>query len=131
MNYLVVAIIIIISIAIVVTIGYFLVPTTEILPILPILPIISYEKQKENSWDGSSVKEYTCPNGKNVNLKGNNNDYANYCIFDTEKDVKEWCDNDEKCIGYVNVDGDVKFQAVTKTKPNSYNKMFFYKKTVI
>jgi hypothetical protein len=127
MNYLVVTIGIVIAIAIVVVVGYFYFPTPKVLK-EPVVVYI-YEKQEENLWDGSASKEYTCQNAKNVNLKG---DYANYCIFDTEKDVNEWCNNDSECIGYVKKDGqDENYSAVKKTTPNSAfnNTLFFYKKT--
>jgi hypothetical protein len=63
---------------------------------------ITYSKVPGNNyWDANSGGIYTCKNAPNVNLTGGNGDFANYCIFDKEQDVQNWCSSDSKCVGYV------------------------------
>lgn len=67
-----------------------------------------------NMWDSNASGEYKCA-AQNRNITGNNGDFANYCIFDTEADVRNWCSyaSSQGCVGYVSENGN-KFQALTK-----------------
>jgi hypothetical protein len=73
-----------------------------------------YNLQFGNSyWDPNNANEYTCPNAINVNKTGDNNDYAKYCIFNNESDVRKWCSSDPNCYGYVYRNN--MFQALNKS----------------
>jgi hypothetical protein len=76
-------------------------------------------------WSGESANEYVCTGAKGRNVTGNNGDYNRYCIFDNEIDVKEFCNSDLFCNGYIqrgNMFTATKKPVVNKTANGVYNK---------
>lgn len=61
----------------------------------------TYLDSGKGYWDPNGPKKYMCPDALNVNLLGNSGDYANYCIFNAENAVRDWCNKDTTCVGYV------------------------------
>lgn len=69
-------------------------------------------------WDGNAGGAYKCPTATNVNLTGGNNDFANYCIFNTAADAEAWCSSDPTCFGYATNSGSM-FQCTNNPVPNA------------
>ena len=57
---------------------------------------------------------FKCDGATGRNVTGNNNDYANYCMFDTFVDAEKYCDTDNNCRGLL-YNGDA--IQVTRTDP--------------
>ena len=62
---------------------------------------------KKPFWDSDRSK-IDCENAKGRDIKGNNGDYANYCIFtgaDAEVNAQNACTSSDECVGYVGAEG--------------------------
>ena len=77
-------------------------------------------------WDGNSAGVYTCPNAQNVNTTGGNGNWKNYCVFNSVKDVQNYCNSSPSCLGYV-TNGSNIFQA-TNNPVKDPNGGAYYKK---
>jgi hypothetical protein len=49
-----------------------------------------------NYWDTNGPGMYTCPSAPGVRT-----DLPDWCIFNTEDDVRNWCSSDINCVGFV------------------------------
>ncbi len=61
-----------------------------------------------------AADKFTCDGAVGRNVTGNNNDYANYCIFNTQTDAQTYCNSDAQCKGIIAAD---KAFAVTRDNP--------------
>jgi hypothetical protein len=84
-----------------------------------------------NWWDGNAPKQYMCPNAKNVNLKGNGGDYANYCIIADVDSARSWCEGDPKCkavLPVYNYFYQVTDNPIERTSENPYGNSILWMK---
>jgi hypothetical protein len=93
--------------------------------------IITYNMESKGMWASEKSKEYTCDdaNCRGRNIIGNNGDYNNYCIFNTETDAKAYCNFDPTCKGYIN-NNNIFYQLTRNPykNPDTPNSMYFNKK---
>jgi hypothetical protein len=77
---------------------------------------------KKPFWDSNRDK-IDCENARGRDIKGNNGDYANYCIFtgaDAEVNAQNACTSSDECVGYVGVEGSKNmFQLTSMPKADS------------
>jgi hypothetical protein len=77
---------------------------------------------KKPFWDSNRDK-IDCENARGRDIKGNNGDYANYCIFtgaDAEVNAQNACTSSDECVGYVGVEGSKDmFQLTSMPKADS------------
>lgn len=86
---------------------------------------IKYTKTKSSGqWAGDA---FTCEGAVGRNITGNNNDYANYCMFDKLDDAQAYCNKDGQCKGVVSNDN---IHVATRKPPveNSSANASFYSK---
>jgi len=84
------------------------------------------EKFKSGWWDGNKPGIYTCPGATNRNKTDGGGNWDNYCIFNTVKDVENYCDTDPSCLGYV-TNGSNLFQATNNPVPSNEGGAYYQK----
>ena len=62
--------------------------------------LVWYKWNTDGLWPTKQQSFPPCPKALGVNVKGNAGDYANYCIFDTELDARNFCFYERNCTGY-------------------------------
>ncbi len=76
-------------------------------------------------WASEKPGAYVCNGAEGRNVKGDEGNYANYCIFDNQNDVEKYCTTDKACRGYVGITG--KYQAVAAEPiPSTVTNGVFY-----
>ena len=103
--------------------GYF---SGVTIPMIP--PTNTYIKANASGmWDSAAAGAYTCAGATNRNTTGGNNDFNNYCIFNSAQDAQNYCITDPSCQGYV-TNSNSMFQLTKNAVANSGANGAFFKK---
>lgn len=82
-----------------------------------------YTTQNEKLWPSERAGVYRCPDAVGVNKSG---DFSNYCIFNNRINAENYCNSDDRCIGF-STNGSI-WQVTKKFGIGSFNTTSYTKK---